>query len=136
MSRRWRSKHDGYNTRQHVWACLSCNATYSSATSACEACGHYVQYFASTQEFRRYRELQVLQQAKQISGLQVQPRYDVVINGHKVTQYRADFKYVEGDQVVVEDVKPSLDEKSHSDVFKLKKKLVEAVFGITITITT
>ena len=136
MTGRFRSRQHAMNQRKPVWACVACRATFTSTRTHCDACHSPVEYFASTQEFRRFRELQIEQQAGLIFGLQTQPSYKVVINGHPITTYRADFKYTRGAEVIVEDVKGSLDPKHHEPLFKLKKKLVEAVHGITITITT
>ena len=132
---RWRTKHEAMNQRRHIWACLGCRATYEQTRKVCDACQSPVQYFASTAEFRRYRELQVLNQGNAITDLSVQPSFKIVINGHLITEYRADFKYTQDGREVIEDVKGSLDPKHHDPVFLLKKKLVEAVYGISITVT-
>ena len=131
-----RTRQGFHNLRSHCWACLACPAVYTQKIKACTECGGAVQYFGSKREFGRFRELQVLQQAGQITGLSLQPKFPVVINGHQVTEYRADFKYIEDGREVVEDVKATVNPKYQDPVFLLKKKLVEAVYGITITITT
>lgn len=62
--------------------------------------------------------------------------YQVELNGVKICKYFADFKvtYADG-RVEVVDVKP-LDSRTgkfrSTDVFKLKRKLVEAQYGIKI----
>lgn len=64
--------------------------------------------------------------------------YQVVLNGVKICKYIADFKvkYADGREVVY-DVKP-FDQRTQNfrgtDVFKLKKKLVEAQYGIEIVL--
>jgi hypothetical protein len=84
--------------------------------------------FASAKEARRYSELSWLAKAGSISGLELQPRFPVVINGVKVCTYIADFAYFDGKSRVIEDVKGF-----KTPIYKLKKKLVEAVFvGVTI----
>ena len=81
--------------------------------------------FPSKAEARRYGELQMLG----VRDLELQPKFPVVINGAKICTYIADFAYLEinGD-AVIEDVKGM-----KTPVYRLKKKLVEALYGITIT---
>jgi hypothetical protein len=83
--------------------------------------------FASRAESRRYRELALLEQAGQIKTLGIQPRFKCVVNGVLVCTYVGDFDYWENGEYIVEDVKGFL-----TPVFKLKRKLVKALHGITI----
>jgi hypothetical protein len=83
--------------------------------------------FDSLAESRRYSELKLLEKAGEISGLELQPRYPIVVNGVKVCEYRADFRYFDRGQQVVEDVKGF-----RTDVYQLKKKLVKACYLIDI----
>lgn len=85
--------------------------------------------FASTKESKRYKELKVLLNAKEIKDLELQPNYPIVINGFKICTYRADFRYVDvkTGETVVEDVKGF-----KTAIYKLKKKMVKAVHGIDI----
>ena len=123
--------------RKHAWVCLKCDAEYKTKQNKglC-ACGNKgLQYFPSLAEFRRFRALQLELRYKLIDSLELQPAYPVVINGKKVTTYKADFKYNRDGLTVVEDVKGTLNEKYLDPVFLLKRKLIEAIYGITITIT-
>ncbi len=133
---RFRSKVDGFNQRLHCWACLRCRNMFHVKQILCPECQAPVQYFPSRGELRRYRELQLELRHGSITDLEVQPAYPVVINGVKVTTYRADFKYQRGGESVVEDSKGSANPKNMDPVFVLKKKLIEAVYGFKITITT
>lgn len=84
--------------------------------------------FDSQKEARRYGELRLLERAKEISGLQLQPRFPIVINGVKVCTYVADFGYVDHTgSPIVEDVKGM-----KTPIYNLKKKLMKAVHGIDI----
>ena len=87
--------------------------------------------FDSQKEMQRYRELLLLEQAGLINSLELQPRYDLVVNGQKCGFYRADFRYKEvaTGAVVVEDVKSPV---TKTAVYKLKKKLVKALYDIEI----
>lgn len=61
--------------------------------------------FASKAESRRYSELLLLEKAGQISGIKLQPRFPLNVNGNFVCTYVADFEYVEKGARVIEDVK-------------------------------
>jgi len=85
--------------------------------------------FASMAEARRYSELMLLQRAGEITDLELQPRYPLEVNGIKVATYVGDFRYQEGNEIVLEDVKS---EPTKTPVYKLKKKLLYAIYGIGI----
>lgn len=83
--------------------------------------------FDSKREARRWGELRILERAGKISGLARQIPYALTVNGQKVCTYRSDFEYVENGQLVVED------SKGHrTPEYRLKKKLMQAVHGISI----
>jgi hypothetical protein len=85
--------------------------------------------FDSKKEAARYGELKLLQRAGEIRDLELQPRFPLVVNGHKVCTYVGDFKYTELAGVeVIEDVKGV-----KTDVYRLKAKLMLACLGIEIT---
>ena len=89
--------------------------------------------FDSKKEANRYCELKLLERAGEISGLELQPTFELQpkykINGRNVRSltYRADFAYLEKGQRVVEDVKGF-----RTEVYRLKKKLFEYKYGIEI----
>ncbi len=84
--------------------------------------------FDSKREAARYMELVLLERAGEISRLELQPKYDCVVNGHKICTYKADFRYFSAEGSVVEDVKGV-----KTPVYRLKKKLVEALYpGVTV----
>ena len=87
--------------------------------------------FDSQKEATRYQELLLLERAGHIRNLECQPRYDLVVNGHKLGFYKADFRYEEvaTGAVVVEDVKSPA---TKTAVYRLKKKLVQALYGVEI----
>ena len=87
--------------------------------------------FDSQKEAKRYQELQWMQQAGLIQDLELQPRYDLIVNGHKLGFYRGDFRYkdVATDSVILEDVKSPA---TRTAVYRLKKKLVKALYGVEI----
>ena len=88
--------------------------------------------FASAAEARRYGELRLLERAGRIAGLEVQPRYRLVVNGVLIGTYVGDFRYEEDTDApdaaeVVEDVKGV-----RTPVYRLKKRLLWALYGIEI----
>jgi len=87
--------------------------------------------FASKREASRYAELKLLQRIGEIVELECQPRYPLTLNGVKLATYVADFRYrlVASGEVVVEDVKSK---PTITDVYRLKKKLMLALHGISL----
>ncbi len=83
--------------------------------------------FDSQAEATRYGVLKVIQASGLITGLRLQVPYQITVNGKKVCRYVADFVYIENGKEVVEDVKGM-----KTPVYNLKKKLMEAVFGVVI----
>lgn len=93
--------------------------------------------FASTRELNRYKELLLLEQAGEISNLELQPKYEVIPRQVKAdgsveraAPYTADFRYVEDGRVVVEDVKSKATAKLRDYV--LRRKLMLYVHGIEV----
>ncbi len=82
--------------------------------------------FDSKKEARRYLELKTLERAGEIANLELQPEYELQPkfkkNGvtYRPIKYRADFKYEDHGETVVEDVKGM-----KTDVYKIKKKMFE-----------
>lgn len=91
--------------------------------------------FDSMREARRYQELKLLERGKAIKDLELQPEF-VILKTHKDIEgktvrgikYVADFAYWQDGQYVIEDAKGM-----KTDVYKLKKKLVEYIHQIKIT---
>lgn len=83
--------------------------------------------FASLREARRYGELKVMERCGLISGLELQPPFDLAVNGVHVCRYVADFAYVEKGERVVEDAKGM-----PTPEYRLKRKLLLAVHGIAV----
>lgn len=97
--------------------------------------------FASKREAKRYGELKLLQSRGFICGLELQPSYPIKIDGKPVkikskgypngraAKYIADFWYIEkpSGMAIVEDSK-GMD----TPVSKLKRALVEAIYGVEI----
>lgn len=98
--------------------------------------------FASKREAARYAELVLLKKAGEITHLEIQPKFVFSVEGRPLlirskglpngrqASYRADFSYLDkSGQRVVEDVKsPS----TRTDGYRLRKALVEAIWGIVV----
>lgn len=85
--------------------------------------------FDSRKEANRYQELKILEAAGEIVDIRMQVKYHCTVNGKKICTYIADFEYTttKDQKVHTEDVKGY-----KTEVYKLKKKLVEALFNIEI----
>jgi len=84
--------------------------------------------FDSKLEAAFYLQLKVRQAAGEISDLELQPRFEFVINDVKVGRYTGDFRYTEGGKVIVADAKGF----PISRDYPLRKKLLKALYGIDI----
>jgi hypothetical protein len=107
--------------------------------------------FDSKKEAKRYTELKLLEKTGMITHLELQPEYQITINGAKICKYKADFRYftvrqenreqytnskgewqtptMTGDKEgqIVEDVKGY-----KTPIYRLKKRLVEACYPGTL----
>ncbi len=83
--------------------------------------------FASKKEADRYKQLKLLERAKDISDLQLQVSFEITVKNHKVCRYVADFVYWQKGVKVVEDCKGV-----RTRDYVLKKKLMRAVHGVEI----
>lgn len=90
--------------------------------------------FASKREAHRYRQLQLLVRAGEIRDLRLQVPFPItVVNVQTgeitaVAKYLADFVYERDGRQVIEDCKGF-----RTETYKLKKKEVEACYGVRIT---
>ena len=83
--------------------------------------------FASKAEARRYTHLKFLFKSGVNRNLELQPKFKIRVEGKDICTYRADFAYFENGKRVIEDVKGVL-----TPVYRLKKKLVEAIYKVEI----
>lgn len=86
--------------------------------------------FDSKREKNRYAELKLLERGNVITDLRLQVPYVCMVNDKKICTYKADFVYVESGEEIVEDTKGFA-----TATYRLKKKLVEALFCVKITET-
>jgi len=92
--------------------------------------------FDSTKEAEYYTQLKLLKKSKEITKFERQVKMPIEVNGVHIAYYVLDFKvYYPDGNIRYVDVKGK-DKKSGkwitTDVFKLKKKLVEAIYKIKI----
>ena len=88
--------------------------------------------FDSKWESQRYLYLKSLEKAGRVQNLELQPRFLITVNSQKICTYVADFRYDKEDaegnwEHIVEDAKGV-----ETPEFKLKKKLMKAVYNIDI----
>lgn len=84
--------------------------------------------FASKREAARYCSLRIMEEAGVIFGLELQPKFALVVKGVKICDYVADFAYLNGDgKRVIEDAKGV-----KTPVYRLKKKLLKAIHDIEV----
>ena len=86
--------------------------------------------FDSKAEATRYCLLKRDEKLGIIFDLELQPAFPVVVEGKKICTYKADFSYIDNGVRVVEDVKSPITAKH--PVYRIKKKLVEAIYNIEI----
>ena len=88
--------------------------------------------FASKAEARRYGELKLMLRAKEIWELVIHPQIPLVVCDVKIGTYVADFSYynTHNGEKIIEDVKSP---PTKTPVYRLKKKLLRALYGIEIT---
>ena len=88
--------------------------------------------FDSKWEGERYLYIKSLERAGRVKDLELQVRYNLIVNEQKICAYIADFRYKRENKdgewhEIVEDAKGV-----ETPEFKLKKKLMKACLGIEI----
>ena len=94
--------------------------------------------FDSMREAKRYQELLLLEQAGEIHSLTLQPEYKIWVTNRwtnefvEIGRYRVDFWYIDcaTEATVIENAKSPA---TRTTAYRLRKRLVEAIHGITIT---
>ena len=84
--------------------------------------------FASKHEAAIYQQIELLKMAGEIKEIELQKSFEILVNGHKICKYIADFVAYDrhGTRRVI-------DAKGvKTAVYKLKQKLMLAVWGIEI----
>lgn len=92
--------------------------------------------FDSTKESVHYGKLKLLKQAGEIEDFFCQVKFSIDVNNKHIANYFLDFEvwHIDGSKEFI-DIKGFDTKKKKyitTDVFQLKKKLVEAIYGITI----
>ena len=85
--------------------------------------------FASKREARYYQIYSRLQELGQIKNLQLQTSIPFLINGKKMFTYKPDFEFDDDKGHHIIDVKGF-----ETKEFKIKKKIIEAYYGIEIEV--
>lgn len=148
-SNRFKSKADAIGKAIKVHDCQTCGRLQQGGKKPkmCECGSTDILSLDSIGEHRRFCELKMLLRAKQIKDLRTQvpfPMYPArdAISLHKIGKpvftYYPDFVYKERDGdtwvEVIEDFKGSAEHAT--DLFYLKKRIIESAYQIQIRITT
>lgn len=81
--------------------------------------------FASKREARYYGLLKIRERQGEIERLELQPKYEITVNGKRICTYIADFRFND----LTHKKRRVIDVKGcKTQVYKLKKKLVEALY--------
>lgn len=88
--------------------------------------------FDSKGEAMHYLYLKSLLDKGTIKNLKLQTKMEFKIDGKKIFTYYADFSYEDEKGIHYIDVKSPITAKN--PVFRLKKKIIEAVYNVTIEI--
>lgn len=96
--------------------------------------------FDSKREANRYSELKLREKAGEIFDLELQPKFECIVHGEKICTYIADFRYkeypsLESNSPVRKSTYRTVVEDSKgvkTDVYRLKKKLVHALFAVDV----
>ena len=87
--------------------------------------------FDSQLEHKRYCELKLLLKAGEITELNIHPQYRCAVNGKKICTVILDFEYKDA----VTGEMHYIDVKGYDTALsRLKRKLIEAVYGVTVEI--
>ncbi len=87
--------------------------------------------FDSKKEAGYYNVLRLKEKAKLIDSFDLQVKFNLIVNGHNIGFYKADFvTYKDGKIFEVIDVKSEMTKKL--PVYRLKKKLMKAIYDFDI----
>jgi len=88
--------------------------------------------FDSKKELKHYLHLKMLVRIGEITQLETHPRYDLIVCGTFCGFYKGDFRYivVSTGETILEDVKSKVTAKLST--YRLKKRIVKALYGIEI----
>ena len=87
--------------------------------------------FDSKLEYCRWCELVILEKAKKIKDLKRQVKFVLIDKSRfgREIGYIADFTYIQGDKLIIEDTKSTA---TKTPLYRLKKRLVAERYGIEI----
>ena len=90
--------------------------------------------FHSMAEANRYKTLKLLERAGELCDLKLQVPFEFILNGRKLFTYYTDFTYKLNEHNAIEWMNYIEDVKGMTTpLYRLKKKLIEAQHGITIS---
>lgn len=87
-------------------------------------------WFDSKGELARWQVLLAAEKDGDITGLERQVEFPIIVKEKLIARYKADFVYYRKGERIVEDFKGVITKE-----FRLKQKLIEALYGFQIKIT-
>ena len=91
--------------------------------------------FDSMADAMRYSQLKTKSLIGEVVDLKYHHIFDCIINGVKVCRYEVDFAFIDGEGVQrYEEVKRGTSGKERD--WRIRRKLVEALYGVTIDVVT
>ena len=140
-SNRFTSLKQAQGMSKRIWICKNADCRtwhHLKKPEVCRCEGKDLWYFPSKRQAERWVHLLMQESYGLITNLCYEVPYRFEENGILIFTYKADatFTDVKTGEEIVEDVKASKNPKSLDPVFKMKKKLIEARFGIEIKIVT
>lgn len=112
-----------------TWSSLSKGSKYHAQKTIVDGIK-----FDSKKEAERYSELKLLEKAGKIQNLELQVEYELIPPFksagrviERACKYRADFRYTENGETIVEDAKGL-----RTEAYKIKRKLLSWRYGIII----
>lgn len=86
-------------------------------------------FFGSKREHSHFVKLLHDQKHGLISDIELQPRFDIIVNDKNIGRYRADFKFFDKRKQIdrIQDVKGMVTRDG-----ELRRKIVEALYGVTV----
>lgn len=86
-------------------------------------------FFGSKREHSHFVKLLHDQKHGLISDIELQPRFDIIVNDKNIGRYRADFKFFDKRKQTdrIQDVKGMVTRDG-----ELRRKIVEALYGVTV----
>ena len=89
--------------------------------------------FRSTKEGNYYKKLKILLNAGKITDLELEPTYNLTVNGEHICKFKPDFKYKKNGIIVIQDCK-GYKKGTAWTIFQMKCRLLKGLYGLTVEV--